>query len=87
MEIECLKLKNIEKIVEEQEMELKSKVIDDKKFMWDGRNYENEVKAKIQEKDYSDEGFETRFVLEDGKHHIYTRRIVTEIVVEGEAPQ
>lgn len=67
-------------------MELKSKMIEGKKFMWDGCNYENEAEAKIKEKSYVDEGFETRFVLEGGKHNIYTRRIVTEIVVEGEAP-
>lgn len=67
-------------------MELKSKVIEGKKFMWDGINYENEAEAKIKEKNYIEEGFETRFLLESGKPQIYTRRIVTEIVVEGEAP-
>ena len=67
-------------------MELKSKVIDSKKFMWDGCEYENEAEAKIKEKSYVEEGFETRFILEGKKHQIYTRRLVTEIVVDGEAP-
>jgi len=67
-------------------MELKSKVIDGKKFMWDGCEYENEADAKIKEKSYVEEGFETRFMLESNKHHVYTRRLVTEVVVEGEAP-
>ena len=65
---------------------VKAKQIDGKKFMWDGIDYENEIEAKIKEKSYAEEGFETRFVLEDSKHHVYTRRIVTEVVVEGEAP-
>ena len=65
---------------------IKAKNIDGKKFMWDGIDYENEVEAKIKEKSYAEEGFETRFVLESRKHHVYTRRVVTEIVVEGEAP-
>lgn len=64
----------------------KTKTIDSKKFMWDGCNYENEAEAKLKEKSYVNEGFETRFILEYGRHLIYTRRIVTEIVVEGEAP-
>jgi hypothetical protein len=65
---------------------IKAKQIDGKKFMWDGRDYENEAEAKIKEKTYVDEGFETHFVLEGNKYHVYTRRVVTEIVVEGEAP-
>ena len=68
-------------------MELKSKVIDGKKFMWDGIDYENEIEAKIKEKSYVEEGFETRFMLEGKKNHVYSRRLVTEIVVDGGAPQ
>lgn len=67
-------------------MELKAKQIDGKKFMWDGNNYENEAEAKLKENDYGKEGFETRLTMEGGKYMIYTRRLVTEVVVEGEAP-
>lgn len=65
---------------------IKAKQIDGKKFMWDGNTYENEEEAKNAEKSYSEEGFETRIVQDDGKYEVYSRRIVTEVVVEGEAP-
>ena len=65
---------------------VKAKQIDGKKFMWDGKTYENEEEAKNMGKSYTDEGFETRVVQEDGKYSLYTRRVVTEVVVEGEAP-
>ena len=65
---------------------VKAKQIDGKKFMWDGKSYETEEEAKNAEKSYSDEGFETRIVPDEGKYEIYTRRVVTEVVVEGEAP-
>ena len=67
-------------------MELKSMMIDGKKFMWDGINYENEAEAKNKEKSYIEEGFETRLIPEAGKFNVYTRRLVTEVVVDGEAP-
>ena len=65
---------------------VKAKNIDGKKFMWDGNAYENEETAKAAEKSYSAEGFETRVVQDNGKYEVYTRRIVTEVIVEGEAP-
>ncbi len=65
---------------------LKAKQIDGKKFMWDGKNYETEAEAKTAEQSYIGEGFETRIVQEEGKYEVYSRRIVTEVVVEGEAP-
>lgn len=65
---------------------VKAKTIDGKKFMWDGKNYGTEEEAKNAEQSYVGEGFETRIVQEDGKYEVYSRRIVTEVVVEGEAP-
>ena len=65
---------------------VKAKTIDGKKFMWDGKNYETEEAAKNTEQSYVGEGFETRILQEDGKYEVYSRRIVTEVVVEGEAP-
>lgn len=65
---------------------VKAKTIDGKKFMWDGKNYVTEEEAKNAEQSYVGEGFETQIVPDEGKYEVYTRRVVTEVVVEGEAP-
>ena len=65
-------------------MALVSRIIDDKKFMWDGIEYEDEKKARIAEKEYLEKDFEVRLVKEKGKVLVFTRRVVTEIVVEGQ---
>jgi hypothetical protein len=65
---------------------VKVKQIDGKKFMWDGRDYDSEEEAKNIESSYAQEGFETQIVQEDGKYNVYTRRLVTEVVVDGGAP-
>ncbi len=58
-------------------------LVDGKKYMWDGEEYESEAEAKEKIKKYSDDHFETKLVKEEGKYLVYTRRVVTEIVVEG----
>ena len=63
-----------------------ARVIDGKKFMWDGREYESAAEAEKAKGEYEKERFETRIVEEDGKIHVYTRRVVTEVKVEGPAP-
>jgi hypothetical protein len=63
-----------------------SKKFDGKKFMWDGKIYETEDVARNAENTYKKNGFETRRILEGDRFSIYTRRVVTEIVLEGEAP-
>ena len=63
-----------------------SKIIDGKKFMWDCVVYETKKEAQDVEKKYREDGFEVECVEEEGKPLLYTRRIVTEIVVEGEPP-
>lgn len=60
------------------------KIIDGKKFMWDGEDYESESAAKENASKYSKDGFETKLIDEGGKHFVFTRRVVTEVVVEGE---
>ncbi len=60
------------------------RIIDGKKFMWDGEDYESESAAKENVSKYSKDGFETRLIDEGGKYIVYTRRVVTEVVVEGE---
>jgi hypothetical protein len=59
---------------------------DGHKFMWDGAVYPSREAAEAREKEYGDNRFETRFVEEENAFLIYTRRVVTEVVVEGEAP-
>jgi hypothetical protein len=65
-------------------MALVSRIIEDKKFMWDGVEYEDEEKARAAEKEYLDKEFEVRLVKEEGKVLLFTRRVVTEIVIEGQ---
>ncbi len=60
------------------------KIIDGKKFMWDGEDYESESAAKENVSKYRKDGFEAKLIDEDGKYIVYTRRVVTEVVVEGE---
>jgi hypothetical protein len=62
------------------------KIIDDKKYMWDGEDYESKSAAEKNISKYSEDGFETQLIEENGKYLVYTRRVVTEIVVEGEPP-
>ena len=63
-----------------------SSIINGKKFMWDCVVYETKKDAEEMGKKYQDDGFEIEYVEEEGKSHLFTRRVVTEIVVEGEAP-
>jgi hypothetical protein len=57
-------------------------IFDDKKYLWDGREYETEQAARDQEKEYAENGFEVRLWPESGQVLLYTRRIVTEVVVD-----
>ena len=57
-------------------------MFEEKKFMWDGKEYETEEEAKNAEKEYLKNDFEVRSVSEGGKVFLYTRRVVTEIVLD-----
>jgi len=63
-----------------------SKIIDGKKFMWDGVVYESKKEVQDTMQKYKNDGFEVELIEEEKQHLLYTRRVVTEIVVEGEAP-
>ena len=63
-----------------------AKVIDGKKFMWDGETYTGKEKAQEVISNYEKEGFETRLIKEGEEYFVYSRRVVTEIVVEGQQP-
>jgi hypothetical protein len=61
-------------------------IFDGKKFMWDKGNYSTEGEAVEKINKYRKDGFETRLVEEERKYFIYSRRVVTKIVLEGDAP-
>ena len=63
-----------------------SKQIDGKKFMWDGETYESEEQAKEVQKKYEEDNFEVELIQEENQFFLYSRRVVTEIVLEGEPP-
>jgi hypothetical protein len=60
-----------------------ARFFDDKKFMWDGQEYDSEKEAKAAQKQYTEKGFEVELYRDDeGKVFVYSRRVVTEIVLE-----
>ncbi|MGE5189017.1 MAG: hypothetical protein ACM3NF_03055 [Gemmatimonadota bacterium] len=62
-----------------------AKVIDGKKHMWDGTEYGSEADANAAAEKYRSEGFEAVVVAGD-PNRVYTRRVVTEVKVEGGSP-
>ena len=63
-----------------------TRLFDRRKFMWDGETYDSAAAVEAKKKEYETQGFETKLVDEDGKSLLYTRRVVKEIVIEGEPP-
>ena len=62
------------------------KIFNGKKFMWDGKTYISESEAINIKAEYEKNNFETRIVQEEEKYFLLTRRVVTEVVVEGPPP-
>ena len=58
------------------------KFFDEKKFMCDGRTYISESEAINIKAEYEKNNFETRIVQEEEKYFLFTRRVVTEVVIE-----
>ncbi len=58
------------------------KFFDEKKFMWDGRTYISESEAINIKVEYEKNNFETRIVQEEEKYFLFTKRVVTEVVIE-----
>ena len=59
------------------------KIINGKKFMWDGYDYpEKENASEIAQK-YKNDGFEMEVLEEGNKYFVFTRRVVKEVVIEG----
>ena len=59
-----------------------ARFFDGKKFMWDGEEYDSEKNAKATQKQYKEKGFEVQLCRDDDNVLLYTRRVVTEIVLE-----
>lgn len=60
--------------------------VDGHKFMWDGLVYDTEVEAQAKAQEYAARGFEVKPFQQEGEYLVYTRRAVTEVVVEGAPP-
>lgn len=63
-----------------------SRIINGKKFMWDGVVYESKEKAQEVMEKYQKDNFNVELIEEDKQYLLYTRRVVTKIVLEGEPP-
>ena len=65
-------------------MEL-ARTFGDRKFMWDSRVYENQKEAEKVRQNYQSDGFEVELVEEGGQWFLFTRRVVKEVIVEGQS--
>jgi hypothetical protein len=63
----------------------RSVVIEGKKFLWDGRHFQQQAEAASVADAYKNDNFEVQMVEVNGTYLIYTRRVVKEIAVT--APQ
>ena len=61
-----------------------ARVIKGKKFMWDGNTYPDEKNAKETARKYEEDGFEMEVLKEEDNFFIFSRKVVEEVVVEGE---
>ena len=61
-----------------------AKIISGKKFMWDGKDYPDKKSALDVAQKYKNDGFETEVFEEKQKYYVFNRRVVEEVVVEGE---
>jgi hypothetical protein len=63
-----------------------SKIINGKKYMWNNVVYESKKEAQELMEKYKKDDFEVELIEEEKQYLLYTRRHVTEVVVEGEPP-
>jgi hypothetical protein len=63
-----------------------AKYLDGEKFMWDGKTYSTEAEALKVKEVYEKDNFETSLIKEEDEYFLFTRRVVTEVVVEGQPP-
>ena len=68
-------------------MDTENFIIEDgKKYIWDGLTYNDREEAEAKAESYEKDDFETQIIEGAENFLVYTRRVVTEIVLEGEAP-
>ena len=60
----------------------RARFFEGKKYMWDGVEYDDKKKVDEAEKQYREKGFKVQKCKDNKKVLIYTRRIVTEIVLD-----
>lgn len=63
-----------------------AKIIDGKKYMWDGAEYGDGKEAHSVVETYKSSGFEVIMIEEENKYYVFTRRVVTDVKVEGTPP-
>jgi len=61
----------------------KSVVVDNNKYMWDGVEYKDEGEANAAAEKYVADRFEIHRIAEKETVYLFTRRVVTEVKVEG----
>jgi hypothetical protein len=61
-----------------------SKIINGKKYMWDGATYSDKKNTLDIEQKYKNDEFETEIFEEDKNYYIFTRKVVKEIIIEGQ---
>lgn len=61
-------------------MPVNYRVIDNRKYMWDGKIYENEGEALNAASGYKKDNFDVQLIQEDGKYLIYTRRVAASTI-------
>ena len=59
------------------------KIINGKKFIWDGYDYPEKENALEAAQKYKNDGFETEVIEKENKFFVFTRRVVKEVVIEG----
>lgn len=58
-------------------------IIDGRKFVWDGVDYDSAEEATQKMQKYKNDAFEVEASEEDGKTYLYTRRVVKEVIVQN----
>lgn len=59
-----------------------ARVINSKKFMWDGYVYKTKEEAEGTAQKYRENGFEAELIKDVDQYFVFTRRVVKEIVIE-----
>ena len=62
-----------------------SRKFDGRKFMWDGAEYKEETEARGALETYVSNGFDAMKIEEGGAFYVFTRKVATEVKVEGNA--